>query len=158
MGSVQTSGIRHGAATEDIMGCLFFHVKDELREFARRIKEFHIDIHLTQFDPRVLGKGISAGMVSPFGDGCFDRIETSNMVDYVGVRSCLSNWGPLLNGENRHASILMHSKTWHTTLPNATAQSNPRTLEMLMQKCQKLPSLVCSIGVSFHLLTLSRRK
>ncbi|KZP09098.1 hypothetical protein FIBSPDRAFT_900738 [Athelia psychrophila] len=41
--AVLASGKSHGINPNDIYGCLFFHVKDEFEEFARRIERF--DIH-----------------------------------------------------------------------------------------------------------------
>jgi hypothetical protein len=132
----------HGIDPSDILGCLFFHIKQELMEFARRMKEFRIDVHLTLFDPRVLSKGIAVGALPAFRHKCFDRIETSDLVDRIGVQECLTNWAPLLNRHNEHASILMHSRSWHRDQPNVIAQSNPNALEILMEKCNSVPKLV----------------
>ncbi|KAJ7574362.1 hypothetical protein C8J56DRAFT_979466 [Mycena floridula] len=139
---VQNSGRRRGVDSADIFGCLFFHVKDQLREFARRVKDMDIIIHLTQFDPRILSKGISSGVVPAFEGVLFDRVEASNLMDYVGVQECLSEWAPLLNTRNRYSCILMHSRYWHVNHPNATAQSNPRVMDALMKKCHHIPGLL----------------
>ncbi|KAF8211095.1 hypothetical protein K438DRAFT_1752810 [Mycena galopus ATCC 62051] len=138
---VQNSGIKHGTSPEDILGCLFFHVKDEFREFARRVKELRIDIHLTSFEPTILAKGITIGALPAFEDASFDRIFTSNLVDAVGLRGCLSDWGPLLNRENQFASILMQTKAWHTQKPHATAQWGPHAMKVLEEKCNQVPGL-----------------
>ncbi|KAJ7173458.1 hypothetical protein C8R46DRAFT_115452 [Mycena filopes] len=138
---VQTSGIKHGASPEDILGCLFFHVKDELREFAKRVKELRIDIHVTSFDAGILAKGITIGALPAFEDATFDRILTSNLVETVGLRSCLSDWGPLLNRENPFASILMQTKAWHMHQPHATAQWGPNAMKVLVEKCNTIPGL-----------------
>lgn len=143
---VQNSGIKHGASPEDILGCLFFHVKDELREFARRVKELRIDIHVTSFDAgRILAKGITIGALPAFEDSSFDRILTSNLIDSVGLRACLSDWGPLLNRQNKFASILMQTKAWHTHQPHATAQWGPHAMKVLEEKCNKIPGLVSAL-------------
>ncbi|KAJ7780148.1 hypothetical protein DFH07DRAFT_1026108 [Mycena maculata] len=138
---VQSSGIKHGTSPEDILGCLFFHVKDEFREFAKRVKELRIDIHVTSFDAGILSKGITIGALPAFEDASFDRILTSNLVDHVGLRTCLSDWGPLLNRENPYASILMQTKAWHTHRPHAAAQWGPNAMKVLMEKCNKIPGL-----------------
>ncbi|KAJ6617047.1 hypothetical protein B0H10DRAFT_1798265 [Mycena sp. CBHHK59/15] len=147
--SVQMSGFKHGASPEDIFGCLFFHVKDELREFAKRIKEFSIDIHVTQFDASILAKGITIGALPAFEDASFDRICTSNLMDSVGLRTCLSDWAPLLNRNNKHASILAHSKLWHVNQPQATAQWNPHAIKVLMERCNKIPGLEVKMKTIF---------
>jgi hypothetical protein len=111
-------------------------------DFARRMRDFQIDIHLTQFDPRVLSKGIAIGAIPGFDGSCFDRVETSNLVGDVGIRECLTDWGPLLSRENEHASLLMHSRTSHHALPNATARTNPRAIEMLLERCKAMCTFV----------------
>ncbi|KAJ7066768.1 hypothetical protein B0H15DRAFT_925988 [Mycena belliarum] len=146
---VKSSGMRHGASPEDILGCLFFHVKDELREFAKRIKELRIDIHVTSFDAGILAKGITIGALPAFEDASFDRIVTSNLVDSIGLRACLADWGPLLNRENSSASILMHSKAWHTRQSHPTAQWGPHAMKVLMEKCHKIPGLEVKMRAVF---------
>ncbi|KAJ6580854.1 hypothetical protein B0H19DRAFT_1369334 [Mycena capillaripes] len=147
--SVQNSGIKHGASPEDILGCLFFHVKDELREFAKRISELRIDIHVTSFDAGILAKGITIGALPAFEDASFDRILTSNLVDSIGLRACLSDWGPLLNRENKFASILMQTKAWHATQPHATAHWGPHAMKVLEEKCSKIPGLEVKMKTVF---------
>ncbi|KAF8074569.1 hypothetical protein FPV67DRAFT_1605325 [Lyophyllum atratum] len=132
---------RYGFRLGSLDGCLFFHVKRELMEFARRMKEFHVDIYITQFDPQVLSKGISIGVLPAFKEACFDRIETGDLGDHSGIQETLADWAPLLNPNNERSCILMHSSNWHRTQPNATAQSNPRAVEMLIERCNNVPAL-----------------
>lgn len=136
--SVLATGAKYGIDPADMFGCLFVHVKRELMDFARRMRDFHIDIHLTQFDPRVLSKGIAIGAIPGFDGSCFDRVETSNLVDDIGICECLTHWGPLLSRRNEHANILMHSREWHGTLPNAIAHANPRAVRMLVERCKSV--------------------
>ena len=119
MSAVRASGERHGIHPNDIFGCLFFHVKDEFEEFARRIERFKIDIHLTQCDAKALSELISEGLIEPWGPGCFDRIETSNMADYIGPAKVIDSWGPLLNKHNKHATLLMYFMNWYIHQPGA---------------------------------------
>ncbi|KAJ7609039.1 hypothetical protein FB45DRAFT_945186 [Roridomyces roridus] len=144
---VQASGIKHGTTPEDIMGCLFFHIKDELREFAKRVKELKIDIHVTSFDAGILAKGITIGALPAFEDTSFDRIVTGNLVDFVGMRTCLADWGPLLNRDNEFASVLMQTKAWDR--PRATNQWGPHAMELLMEKCNRIPGLEVKIKSIF---------
>ena len=140
--SALVTGIKYGLDQADIFGCLFVHVKRELMEFARRMRDFHVDIHLTQFDPRVLSKGIAIGAIPGFSGSCLDRVDASNLMDDVGICECLTHWGPLLSRRNEHASVLMHSIAWHGTLPNATAFANPRTVGILVDRCRAVRTLV----------------
>ncbi|KAJ7230408.1 hypothetical protein GGX14DRAFT_583140 [Mycena pura] len=148
---VKYSGIKHGASPEDILGCLFFHVKNELREFAKRVRELRIDIHVTSFDAGLLAKGISVGALPAFQDASFDRIVTSNLIDTVGLRACLSDWGPLLNRENKCASILMQTKAWQTHHPHpaAATQWGPHAMKVLMEKSNQIPGLEVKMKTVF---------
>ncbi|KAG5643369.1 hypothetical protein DXG03_001017 [Asterophora parasitica] len=139
---VIASGAKHEIDSADIIGCLFFHIKRDLMEFARRMKEFHVNIHITQFDPQVLSKGISIGALPAFEDAYFDRVETADLPDRSNIGETLASWGPLLNRANGRSCILMRSRNWHLGQPDATAQSNPRAVEMLMERCRKIPALV----------------
>ena len=133
---VLESGEKHKVEKADIMGCLFFHVKDELKEFATRVKQFNVDIHLTQFDARVLSKGLAIGALPAFENGRFDRIDLSNMVDALGISGLLGSWAPLLNEQNDHSCIIMRSEKWYSTQPKATARTNPRIVDLVRRKCQ----------------------
>jgi len=109
--AVRQTGDRHGIdPAGDILGCLFFHVKSELREFCLRVKEMNINIHLSQYDSCLLSKGISIGVLPAFAEASFDRIDIGDLGDQVGVAACLVDWGPLLNKTNTHSTLIMHSK------------------------------------------------
>lgn len=141
--AVSQTSIRHGVEpSADIIGALFFHIKAELREFALRIKEHDINIHITQYDSHLLSKGISIGLFPSFSDASFDRIDIGDMSDTVGVAECLTDWGPLLNKKNPHSTLLLHSKRWHEEIPGAVARENPRALEILLERCKGLSSPV----------------
>lgn len=150
LAAVQRTGTKYGVDSADIFGALFFHVKSQLREFARRVKDLGVSIQITQYDPRVLSKGISAGILPQFAqEGCFDRVDVSNMSDFVGIQECLHQWAPLLNRQNPHSSILMHSRYWHYDEPNVLAtKSNQKVIVALKKKCHRIP------GLASHFLSL----
>ncbi|KAK2464904.1 hypothetical protein APHAL10511_002980 [Amanita phalloides] len=135
---VLESGAKHKIESADFMGCLFFHLKDELAEFEARIKLLHINIHFTQFDPKVLSRGLAIGALPAFEKGKFDRIDLSTMIDSVGIQESLVAWAPLLNKQSHHACIIMRSEKWHTTQPRATTRTNPRIVDLLRRKCQSM--------------------
>ncbi|KAJ3758767.1 hypothetical protein EV360DRAFT_94465 [Lentinula raphanica] len=117
--SVQLSGAKYSMVdSADIFGCLFFHLKSQFHRFASQVKDLHINFVLTQFDPRILAKGIMDGVIPIFEGGCFDRIDTRDMMDEIGIGECLREWGPLLNRENPHASLLMHSRAKCFEIPS----------------------------------------
>lgn len=144
---VLATGAKHNVDSADIIGCLFFHVKEELMEFARRARDFHIDLHLTQFSPPLLSKGISIGVLPAFTEGCFDRVDTADLPDRESIPELLADWGQMLNRSNGRACIIMHSRQWHKNRPNTTAQSNPCSAVMLVERCKKLPSLVGTLSI-----------
>lgn len=155
--AVRNTGLRYGIdPAGDILGCLFFHIRAELREFALRVKEFNIHIHLLQYDPRLLSKGISIGVLPAFSEASFDRVDIGDMPDTIGVAECLADWGTLLNKENKNSCVIMHSKRWHEHVPGAIARGNPRTLHTLMERCENIPSLAGLIALaSIRLLNLA---
>ncbi|KAJ3878463.1 hypothetical protein F5051DRAFT_230379 [Lentinula edodes] len=140
---IQVSGAKIAMIeSADIFGCLFFYLKDQFRRFAYQVKNLNVNFVLTQFDPQILARGISTGVIPIFEGACFDRVDTKDMMDDVGIEACLADWGPLLNRENRFASLLMHSKAWHSERPYALARCNPHAALMLfMHKCFKIPTL-----------------
>ncbi|KAF9225920.1 hypothetical protein BS17DRAFT_807426 [Gyrodon lividus] len=95
------SGQAHGAQPEDIYGCLYFYLSDQLRTFAKRIRELHITFYVSSTDPRILAKDISSGQYLMYGlppSTRFNRIDVANTLDadHVGVQDVLRSWGPLL--------------------------------------------------------------
>ncbi|KAJ3813019.1 hypothetical protein F5876DRAFT_87335 [Lentinula aff. lateritia] len=123
---VLKTGQAYGLDHADIYGCLFFHVKAQFMEFARRVEKFHIDIHVSQLDAHVASGLLQKGELSPdlFGiNPAFDRIETSNLADYVGIPSVLQDWVAVLNRENEHAVVLVYLMNWVMKQPGASFKS-----------------------------------
>jgi hypothetical protein len=144
IGAVCKSGKRHGVDPGDIYGCLFYHVSEEFQEFARRMRDWNINIHLTILDARDLSRTISTkSLGEDFQGGCFDRIETSNVADYVGTKRMLSDWGPLLNRGNRHAALLMNFMNWSMKQPDGMAMSinDPKVVRGLVLRASQ--AMVC---------------
>ncbi|KDR67698.1 hypothetical protein GALMADRAFT_1073578 [Galerina marginata CBS 339.88] len=148
--AVRRTGRRYGLdPAGDILGCLFFHIKSELREFSLRVKGLNINIHLLQYDSRLLSKGISIGVLPAFSEASFDRIDVGDMGDQMGVAECLADWGPLLNKKNPSSCLLMHSKKWHEDTPSSIARHNPRAVKVLMERCESVPSLKSKLKTFF---------
>ena len=110
--AVLASGRLHGLPAADLYGCLFFHIKDQFIKFATCIRNFNINITMTVFDARDLAKIILKGGLTPFSSSCFDRIETCNVADYITILRVLEDWGPLLNRQDPHATLLIYSMNW----------------------------------------------
>lgn len=138
MPEVEASGKSHGVNAEDIFGCLFYHVKKEFEKFACQLRDLDITIHVTGFDATSLSKIIAGGLGRPFGLQCFDRVETSNVADYIGVSQVLEDWSPLLNRDNKHAALLVYFMNWHVNQHGATAYSDTTALEPLIRRASSV--------------------
>lgn len=106
---VVQSGKDHGCTREDIYGCLYFHLVDELLAFAERLSTFEITFKLTQCDPIALANRIRRND-APFGltsTTRFDRIDLGDTLDHkgLGVASMLDAWGGLLK-RDKNATML----------------------------------------------------
>ncbi|KAF5361312.1 hypothetical protein D9758_010291 [Tetrapyrgos nigripes] len=110
-------GKAHGTTQADIMGCLYFYIKDQLHTFAQRLRTFKMNISLFKYDAIELGKGIKGGTIPGIPRSIlFDRIEVSNATDlqYAGVKPMLEAWGPFLKTKkaNQHASLIGLFMNW----------------------------------------------
>ncbi|KAK0498174.1 hypothetical protein EDD18DRAFT_1156687 [Armillaria luteobubalina] len=78
------AGKAHGTTEDDLMGGLFFYVKDQLVEFSKRLRRFKIHIYSYDKNAKDLPAVLRSDISSP---KTFDRIETSNITDknYVGL-------------------------------------------------------------------------
>ena len=101
---------------EDIYGCLYFHLSDQLRVLAKRMKSLSISFHLTQTPAQQLFQHLQEGKLSKNGlppTVKFDRIDLSNILDddYVGVEPLLTEWKPFL-ADTKHAAIVGYFMNW----------------------------------------------
>jgi hypothetical protein len=116
MDNIIKAGKEHGVRTEDIFGCFYFFLSQELRTFAQRLRAFRISFKVHTMDACDLSRIIRADKLS--GSGLsksirFDRVEVSNILDteYVGTRDVLVHWGPLLADTNT-AAIVGYFMNW----------------------------------------------
>ncbi|KAF8963713.1 hypothetical protein BDZ97DRAFT_1731661 [Flammula alnicola] len=113
---VVSAGKAHGAQSEDIYGCLYFFLSDQLRMFARRLREFKISFTVSNLDATSLSLDIQKDKLATYGiprSILFDRIHVSNILDanYVGVTIVLKHWAPFLSKTNT-ASIVGYFMNW----------------------------------------------
>ncbi|KAF8993752.1 hypothetical protein BDQ17DRAFT_1252430 [Cyathus striatus] len=136
---------RYSLDANDTFGALFFHIRDSLIQFATRLRDFAVDVHLTSYDPRILSKGMYF-LPAPFHGACFDRIDLGDVGDRVSMRGCIEDWGRLLAKKNVNAGIVMHSRRWHVGSPGATARYNPDIVDVLRRRCLGRPVLEEQLG------------
>ncbi|KAF2704138.1 hypothetical protein K504DRAFT_442126 [Pleomassaria siparia CBS 279.74] len=96
------------AAKNDMLGCLFFFLRDVLLDFCNRVQKCKMAFQLFAVNavylPRLFNKTSQGALL-------FDRIEVSNMCDrgYVGPQTVLMTFGPLLKPKSQSlkATLLM---------------------------------------------------
>ncbi|RXW23557.1 hypothetical protein EST38_g2280 [Candolleomyces aberdarensis] len=99
------TGKRYGAQPEDIFGCLYFFLSEQLRTFARRIREMRIAFKLFCWSPCEVGEFMKKNVFEDIdlpSATRFDRIDVSNIMDQdhrFGARleNVLEVWGSLLS-------------------------------------------------------------
>ncbi|KAK0445948.1 hypothetical protein EV421DRAFT_1734578 [Armillaria borealis] len=129
-----TAGMAHGTTEDDLMGCLFFYVKDQLVEFSKRLRRFKIKIYSFDQDPTDLPETLESRASLPQN---FDRVEVSNLVD-IGI-VILAVWGPLLNKANPHAAIIGLFMNWTMSREAGNALSSETATSLAMQRMAACP-------------------
>ena len=116
MDRVFSAGKAHGAQPEDVYGCLYFYLSDQLRAFARQLRQHRISFHVFNSEACALAQGIAQGRFAEYGvpsTSRFDRIDVSNIMDqnYVGIRGVMDAWGPLL-AKTDNAALTGYFMNW----------------------------------------------
>ncbi|KAH8681939.1 hypothetical protein BX600DRAFT_429841 [Xylariales sp. PMI_506] len=92
-------------ATNDIIGSLFFFLRDMLSRFCNRMKDANIHFTLFNVDAQELPRHLN------IRESQFDCIEVSNICDrgYLGPEEVLSTFSPLMKPKiiNPNATLLM---------------------------------------------------
>jgi hypothetical protein len=129
MSSVIAVGKARGAKEEDLFGCLYFYLSEQLIKFKGQLGRLKATFYLCSVDSQDLSKGItSSGPLAntnksvPYPPGlptAFDRIHVANTVEqrYSGYARVLAHWGPLLNESNPSATLVSYSKYWASDHP-----------------------------------------
>jgi hypothetical protein len=149
IGAALKTGEACGASPMDLYGCLFFYIKSRLREFASRVQKFCVHIRVTQLDASILSEYLSNNRLSTFWKtpAFFDRIETSNVADYVTVQRVIVDWAEMLNRDNPHACLMVCSMNWGGQLEELQRRKGLDVLQSSdsemagMERAQR--SLVC---------------
>jgi len=148
---VIASGKAHGGRVEDIYGCLYFHISDQLQALVTRIKELPITFHLSLNSAQELVDGLRQGKLSKNGltpDIKFDRIDVSNILDdnYVGIEPLLTKWKPFL-ADTKHAAIVGYFMNWaHPGMPNSSRwQPTDKETQQAISACIEYTDQVRSI-------------
>lgn len=116
MDNVFSAGKVHGAQPEDVYGCLYFFLSDQLRAFSRNIRHLRISLRVFSLEACELAEGIAQGEFTQYGVPSiarFDRIDVSNIMDpnYAGIRDVMDTWGPLL-AKSDNAALTGYFMNW----------------------------------------------
>lgn len=135
------SGKAHGATREDLYGCLYFHVSDQLHEFADRVARFNISFKMFNKDALDFAKAIRHGELSLCGVPSsirFDRIDVSNVIDYnyLGISPVLEAWAEFLKHTD-DATIVGHLMNWPKVQPGAEGSTDPDKMEEILGRVIK---------------------
>lgn len=132
---VIATGKAHGANPEDVYGCLYFFLTEQLRQFHRRLRQFNISFKITSFGAPHLAKALLSpdkplvefGLPSSIR---FDRIMVSNIFDeaYVGLKEALVRWSPFLSARPQ-AILVGYFLDWFTSQRNGRIEGAPKALE-----------------------------
>ncbi|KAI0028620.1 hypothetical protein K488DRAFT_89555 [Vararia minispora EC-137] len=128
-------GAAHGARSEDLYGCLYFYLTEELVKFATRLTRIKLDIAVHNEDAIQLAASLPPG-------ARFDRVDVSNIMDrsYVGIKPLVHAWGPRLS-DSPHAALLGYFMNWRVFDDEAAAPSRngyKRLLDRLLSE-NKVP-------------------
>ncbi|CAL1711964.1 unnamed protein product [Somion occarium] len=129
--TVVTVGQDYGCKREDIYGCLYFYLLDQLRTLATRLRSFNVQMHFYDRDGMKLCKDIQSGALADLGvpsDLHFDRIDLSTILDTVDNdrrQELITTWGGLIKDSDQRATMLGWTRFWVMHVPDATAPQNP---------------------------------
>ncbi|EEB95432.1 hypothetical protein MPER_05602, partial [Moniliophthora perniciosa FA553] len=141
---VLKAGKEHGTTEEDIIGCLHYHVKDQLTNFSRRLRKFSISFSIYDQDAIELSDALPSHLRQ------FDRIEVSNIVDreYVGVSPVLTKWGPMLNRDQPDSTLVASFINWAAQAPGARATHDPSLFGPCLDRLLKVrPDIIKPIDM-----------
>eukprot|EP00897_Mesotaenium_endlicherianum_P008845 jgi/Mesen1/798/ME000110S_11068 len=112
------SGQDYRDRRNNLYGSLFFHVRDLLRSFVRKLKAMPatVHFHLTCCDAGELAKKLAERHI------VLDRVDVSNACDhnYMGIAPVLHDWGPLLRrarAEEERGVLLTTFMNWYQAVP-----------------------------------------
>ena len=120
LGEVIARGAAYGAQPEDIYGCLYFYLTDQLREFRRRIRDkFTIAFHVTSLPAGKLATALTHHRPSMR----FDRIDVGRTLDHdkAGLKHAVQTWAPFLASQ-KDAAITGYCKAWVNVQPDGKAK------------------------------------
>jgi hypothetical protein len=135
---VISSGKAHGTTREDLYGCLYFHVTDQLRDFIDRLARFNVSLKVFNKDTVDFSREITRNELSSLGIDSstrFDRIEVSNIMDveYVGVTQVIDSWGKFLK-KAEDATLLGYFMNWPAHQPGAEPYKDNRDITQSMKR------------------------
>ncbi|RIB13965.1 hypothetical protein C2G38_2018828 [Gigaspora rosea] len=117
--------IKNGTADEDFYGKLFFYLREQFVMFIDRLQKLSINFDLYDEDALKLDEKLK--------DKKFDRIYANDLGDesYIGIKSTLIKFRPLLNANNPNATLITLFMNW---LPSVPESDRGEIMEGIIQK------------------------
>ncbi|CAG8662472.1 1334_t:CDS:1 [Dentiscutata erythropus] len=105
--------VKHGTADEDLYGKLFFYLREQFEMFVDRLEKLTVNFDLYDEDALKLNEKLKGNK--------FDRIYVNNLGDelYVGIKSILTKFRPLLNSNNPYATLITLFMNWLPSIPQS---------------------------------------
>ncbi|KAI9339359.1 hypothetical protein BDR26DRAFT_862298 [Obelidium mucronatum] len=133
---VLESGKQAGCSSNDLYGCLFFHVRQQLVSFISKIAKHKIVFHFSCQNALNLATSMTAQNL------LCDRIWVSNISDqnYVGLTAVKRTFLPLCNRVlNPNSVLITLFMNWITTTKlTSDLRIRPRYLKLTEEKAAKL--------------------
>lgn len=127
---------------EDIYGCLYFFLSDQLRTFAKRIRELDVTFHVFSTPAHMLAQDITGNQYSRYGltpRTRFDRIDLGHTLADAGyMRDVLKSWTPLLAVGDTAAIIGVFSNWAHVQKDGSVAGADDAVVAAIVDKLIKL--------------------
>lgn len=109
------TGQAYGAQPEDVYGCLYFFLSDQLRKFAKRIRELDVTFQVFNTAAHTLAQDILGGQYSRYGltpSVRFNRVGLAHtLTDSGNMGDVLKLWTSLL-AEGDTAAIVGVFSDW----------------------------------------------
>ncbi|KAF8137397.1 hypothetical protein EV363DRAFT_661527 [Boletus edulis] len=145
LNEVIKSGQAYGAQPEDVYGCLYFFLSDQLRTFAKRIRELDVTFHVFNTTAQTLAQNISGGEYSRHNLTPrirFDRVDLAHLLaDAEHVQDVLTSWSPLLAEEETAVIVGVFPDWTNAQKDGSVVGADDAVVAPLVEKLIKLSRL-----------------
>lgn len=126
---------------------MFFHVNSELAEFASRARSLKLKFDLYAMNLQQLAPMMQAAKATGTSGLAFDRIDTSGVLDTLGVVEMFRSLGHHLKKSNPHSTFFMYSMNWRAKVSEAGTPEDVKSpaAKLAMSKLFKHADVVSNL-------------